>query len=137
MKIKRLTPTAIVPVRAHVTDLGYDLFADQDVVLYRNESVKISTGIAIGFPAGFGGFIKDRSSMASKGLFTTGGVIDNGYIGEISVMLTNGNGNKQYIVQGDKIAQLVLIPVTNVEIEEVDSLEETDRGENGFGSTGN
>ena len=135
MKVVRLTPTAILPVRAHVTDLGYDLFADSSEKIIHGETVKISTGIAIGFPPGYGGFIKDRSSMASKGLFTTGGVIDNGYTGEISVMMTN-SGSEYYISKGDKIAQLVLIPVTNVEIEEVDSLGETDRGSKGFGSSG-
>lgn len=145
LKIKKLTDSAIIPTKAHKTDLGYDLYADETVTIQSPEVVKIKTGIVIGFPEGWGGFIKDRSSMASKGFIVSGGVIDNAYIGEISVLISYQNPNKsdktcpssKYIIhEGDKIAQLVLIPATDFPIEEVDDLGETDRGEKGFGSSG-
>lgn len=144
LKIKKITETGKIPTKAYPTDLGYDLYADETVEIYFMQTVKIRTGIAVGFPEGWGGFIKDRSSMASKNLVTTGGVIDNSYIGELSVIMTYTDidprndadeYNKVTIKKGDKIAQLVPIPVTNFEIEEVSELEPTDRGEKGFGSS--
>lgn len=144
LKIKKVTDTAKIPTKAYPTDLGYDLYADETVEIWFMQTVKIRTGIAVGFPDGWAGFIKDRSSMASKQLVTTGGVIDNSYIGELSVIMTYTNVdpmneeddyNKVTIKKGDKIAQLVPIPVTNFLIEEVSDLAPTDRGEKGFGSS--
>lgn len=136
LKVKKLTETAKLPTKAHPTDLGYDLYADETVLINKQFPTKIKTGIAVGFPSGWGGFIKDRSSMASKGFSVIGGVIDQAYIGELSVVMTHTNGNV-YINKGDKIAQLVPIPLTNWPIFEVENLEPTDRGEKGFGSSGN
>ena len=141
LRIKKNSDTAKLPTKAHITDLGYDLYADEDHLV--GECVtKIDTGISIGFPAGWGGLIKDRSSMASKGFMTVGGVIDNAYIGPLSVLMkfrhpTHPTLHPTFqIKKGDKIAQLVLTPVTNFPIEEVYELESTDRGEKGFGSSG-
>lgn len=134
LKIKKLTNTAILPTKAHASDLGYDLYADETVLIDDQTVFKIKTGIAIGFPSNWGCFIKDRSSMASKGFSVIGGVIDSGYVGEISVIMIYKRGTT-YINKGDKIAQLVPIPLTNFEIEQVEELEQTDRGEKGFGST--
>lgn len=145
LKIKKVHPDAKLPTKAHSTDLGYDLYANQDIEIWHGSTVKISTGIAVGFPKGWGGFIKDRSSMASKQLITSGGVIDEDYTGELSIIMTytddesfneDDDQNIIYIKKGDKIAQLVPIPTTNWSIEEVDSLEITNRGEKGFGSSG-
>lgn len=138
MKIKKLVDEATLPQKAHAGDLGYDLFAAEDISIFPGETKLISTGVAIQFPVGYGGIIKDRSSIATKRkLFTVAGVIDNGYVGELKVALHNSGYNLQKIETGDKIAQLVLIPVTNFSIEEVDEVYSADeRGEGGFGSTG-
>jgi dUTP pyrophosphatase len=135
LRIKKLTETAKLPTKAHSTDLGYDLYSDETVKFLPGDTVKIKTGICMGFPQGWGGFLKDRSSMAAKGFSVRGGVIDEAYIGELSVVLFHAKG-EVYINKGDKIAQLVPIQTTNFEIKEVDSLEKTDRGEKGFGSSG-
>jgi dUTP pyrophosphatase len=144
LNIKRLTETAKIPTKAYPTDLGYDLYADETVEIWYMETVKIKTGIAVGFPEGWGGFIMDRSSMASKCLVVSGGVIDQSYIGELSIIMTYTSldpvnkddvYNKVTINKGDKIAQLVPIPVTNFSIVEVSDLESSERGERGFGSS--
>ena len=138
MRIKRLSDKALPPQKAHAGDLGYDLFSAEGAAIFPTETKVVKTGIAIQFPEGYGGFIKDRSSVATKkGLFTVAGVIDNGYIGEICIALHNGTDSLIHVAPGEKIAQLVLIPTVNFEIEEVDELESADqRGEGGFGSTG-
>ena len=138
MKVKRLSEKALPPQKAHAGDLGYDLYASEATAIFPGETKVVKTGIAIQFPAGYGGFIKDRSSVATKkGLFTVAGVIDNGYIGEICIALYNGTDSLAKVALGEKIAQLVLIPTVNFEIEEVDQLVSADqRGEGGFGSTG-
>jgi dUTP pyrophosphatase len=135
LKVKKLTETAKLPTKAHPTDLGYDLYADETVSIDGNSAIKIKTGIAVGFPESWGGFIKDRSSMASKGFAVIGGVIDQAYIGELSIVITYKRGVTT-IQKGDKIAQLVPIPLTNWPIVEVENLQPTDRGEKGFGSSG-
>jgi dUTP pyrophosphatase len=119
--------------------LGYDLFANEGAAIFPNETKVVKTGIAIQFPAGYGGFIKDRSSVATKkGLFTVAGVIDNGYIGEICIALYNGTDSLIHVAPDEKIAQLVLIPTVNFEVTKVDDVVSADqRGEGGFGSTGN
>lgn len=136
LKVKLLTETAKAPVVAHPgEDLGFDLFSDESVQLEARELVKVRTGVAVEFPVGMGGIIKDRSSMAAKGVTTHGGVIDNGYRGEIMVIM-RGPYSRSFINKGDKIAQLVMIPVLTCPIEVVDELSNTERGVGGFGSTG-
>jgi dUTP pyrophosphatase len=137
MQVKRLSEKAILPQKAHAGDLGYDLFANEGAAIFPNETKVVKTGIAIQFPEGYGGFIKDRSSVATKkGLFTVAGVIDNGYIGEICIALHNGTDSLIHVTPGEKISQLVLIPTVNFEVTEVEELVSADqRGEGGFGST--
>lgn len=145
--IKRLDPRAIIPCRAHETDLGFDLFALETVAVQEGQTVLAKTGIACGFPEGWGGIVKARSSQGKAGVNVLGGVIDNGYTGEIGVLLHNTNefsetmiriyGDKTIIYNaGDKIGQLVLVPVWEGDTIEVDELEQTIRGDKGFGSTG-
>lgn len=138
MKVKKLSEHARLPTKAHLGDLGYDLYSNEGVAIFPNETKIVKTGIAIQFPEGYGGFIKDRSSVATKkGLFTVAGVIDNGYIGEICIALYNGTDSLIHVGPGEKIAQLVLIPTVNFEVEEVENLISPDaRGGQGFGSTG-
>ena len=138
MKVKRLSENAILPQKAHAGDLGYDLFCSEEVMIWPGETKLVSTGIAIQFPDGYGGFIRDRSSVATKlQLFTVAGVIDNGYTGEIKVAFHSTSDKFEQIHEGDKIAQLILIPTVDFAVEEVSELESLDgRGEKGFGSTG-
>lgn len=137
IKIKKLHVHARLPEKAHVGDLGYDLFAAEDDTIFPDETRLISTGIAIQLPDGYGGFIKDRSSVSTKNnVFTVAGVIDNGYIGEIKVAMHNAKEDPWYCKTGDKIAQLVLIPTVNFEVQEVTEVIAPDqRGTGGFGST--
>jgi dUTP pyrophosphatase len=138
MKVKRLREEAILPQKAHSGDLGYDLFCAEDIMIYAGETRLISTGIAIQFPKGYGGIVRDRSSVATKrGLFVVAGVIDNGYTGEIKVALHNSTEGVDKIYAGEKIAQLILIPTVDFQIEEVEEISSSDgRNDNGFGSTG-
>lgn len=139
LRVKKLSENAILPHKAHGGDLGYDLFALEDIWIFPNMTAIVKTGIAIQLPDGYGAFIKDRSSVSTKrDLFTVAGVIDNGYVGEIGVALHNANpDNAQKIEAGTKIAQLVLIKTVNFEVQEVEEVLSSDqRGANGFGSTG-
>lgn len=138
LRVKRLTNTSKLPTKAHSGDLGYDLYADELKSLYPGETALIKTGIAVQFPDGWGGIIKDRSSVATKqNIFTVAGVIDNGYIGEIQIALFNASEHIQAFSVGQKIAQLVLIETTHFVIEQVDEVFSNDgRDANGFGSTG-
>jgi dUTP pyrophosphatase len=141
MRVKKLHPNAIIPTKAYFGDLGFDLYALEDTFvpgsdMERSPVVKVRTGIAIEFPPGWGAFIKDRSSVAlKKKLHVVGGVIDNGYRGEIIVLMSNLSSSPVQIKAGEKIAQLVPIPLSYLEIHEVEEFaEETERGEKGFGS---
>lgn len=138
MKVKRVSSDAKLPQKAYTGDLGYDLYTNEGTVIFPSETKVVKTGVAIQFPEGYGGFIKDRSSVATKkGLHTVAGVIDNGYTGEICIALHNGTDSLVHITPGEKIAQLVLIPTVNFEVEEVTTLVSVDkRGTEGFGSTG-
>lgn len=138
MKIKRLTESARLPTKANPGDLGYDLYASESVQTRFGEVVEIKTGIAIEFPPGFGGIIKGRSGLArDHGLSILGGVIDSGYRGEIIIVATvNKQDCQSFFSKGQKIAQLVLISVTDFAIEEATELSETVRGGKGFGSSG-
>ena len=137
LKVKKHTDTAKLPEQALQGDLGYDVFADEDKWIEPGSYKLISTGISVHNSCyKYGFIIKDRSSVAMKGLFTHAGVIDAGYTGEIKVLFHNNSSTAIKIEQGDKIAQLVPTKVVNFEVEEVDELFETKRGKNGFGSTG-
>ena len=137
LKVKLHTKTARLPVKAHQGDLGYDIFSDEDKWIEPGGYKLVSTGISVhNSTYKYGFIIKDRSSIAMKGLFTHAGVIDAGYTGEIKVLFHNNSSTSIKIEQGDKIAQLVPTKVVNFEVEEVDELFETKRGKNGFGSTG-
>ena len=138
LQVKLLSEFAKLPQKAHSGDLGYDLYAGEGTAIFPHETKVVKTGIAIQFPAGYGGFIKDRSSVATKkGLHTVAGVIDNGYIGEICIALYNGTDSLIHVAPGEKIAQVVLIPTVDFQVTEVDELISADqRGDGGFGSTG-
>ena len=137
LQVKKHTDTAKLPKRARRGDLGYDLFADEGVMISPGERELVSTGISLFTTSYKWGFIiKDRSSMAMKGLFSHAGVIDSGYTGEVKVLLYNSNDTSYEVRKGDKIAQLIPTKVVDFEITETDKLFETERGSKGFGSTG-
>lgn len=138
MKVKRLSEKAVLPKKAHAGDLGYDLFSAEQVLIFPGRTAIIPTNIAIQFPEGYGGLIRDRSSVATqRSLITVAGVIDNGYTGEIKIALHNLTDSVQQVFVGEKIAQLILLPTVNFTVEEVTELESLDgRNDKGFGSTG-
>ncbi len=133
---KKLDPRATLPTRAHPDDAGLDLYALESVMLPAGGGMVARTGVAVAVPAGHVGLVADRSSMAKRGLKTAGGVIDAGYRGELGVVLWNISGQTQTIAAGERLAQLLIVPVATPVVEERSSLDETSRGANGFGSTG-
>lgn len=140
MTIKRLDPDLPMPRYAHEGDAGLDLYAAEDAILAPFERALIATGIAVAIPQGFAGFVQPRSGLAIKqglSLVNTPGLIDSHYRGEIKVIAINLDATTPIAVtRGDKIAQLVIQPVACVQLESVDELDVTVRGEGGFGSTG-
>ncbi len=119
----------------HYTDAGWDLESVEDVIVPANEfTPMIHTGVKVAIPEGYFGLIKERSSMAAKGIFVMGGVIDSGYRGEIMVNLANISGYDYEVKSGDRIAQLIILPCSAVMVK--GELPDSNRGENGFGSTG-
>jgi len=136
LKVLKLDPSAHPPERANPGDLGYDLFALEHSAIAQGETKVIRTGLALAFPEGWGGIIKDRSSVAVKGVTVCAGVIDNGYRGEIKIALYNHSGTDFTVEPDMKIAQLIPTPVTDWRVAVVDKLNDTKRGEGGFGSSG-
>ena len=135
MKVK-LDPGAYMPERAHKADAGYDLRSPIKDRLYAGEAIVIDTGVHVQIPEGFCGMLKSKSGLNVKHDIVGEGVIDSGYTGSIRVKLYN-HGKESYMIEkGDKITQLVLLPIITPELELVSVLEETERGEGGFGSTG-
>lgn len=139
LKVKKLSPNAKLPTVAHPgEDLGYDLYASETVIIPPQSRVRIPCGIAFEFVPKAGALLRDRSSMAMKGLFTIAGVIDAGYRGEMAVLMCNFSHEHAYEIKaGDKIAQMIPVkPETYHEIMEVEELSESDRGDKGYGSSG-
>ncbi len=138
--VRRLTPDAVLPVRAHHDDAGVDLAANEDVVLEPGERALVGTGIAIALPVGTVGLVHPRSGLAHrKGLSIVNapGTVDAGYRGEIKVSLINLDPREPIeIAKGDRIAQLLVQQVELNPYVEVDELDETLRGARGHGSTG-
>lgn len=136
VKIKRLHPEAKLPSYAHPGDVGLDLYSLEQVTINPGEHHRFYNGFAMEFPTGYAGIVKDKGSISKAGLHTMGGVFDAGFRGEYNVHLVN-LGDKPYTVEkGDKVAQLVLLPVEIAEIEEVIELSDSVRGLGQFGSTG-
>ena len=140
LKIQKLDKTLKTPEYAHIGDAGLDLYSAVDCILRPSERRKVPTGIKIAIPEGYAGFVQPKSGLAIKNglsLVNTPGLIDSGYRGEVCAILINLDPEEDFIIKrGDKICQLVIQRVENVEIEFTDELENTSRGEGGFGSTG-
>ena len=141
IQIKKLKENAIIPTRGSDRAAGYDLYAclENEVTIGAGETVMIGTGLSIAVPEGYFGAIFARSGLAAKeGLRPANcvGVADSDYRGEYIVALHNDSAISRVVTPGERIAQLVVMPYLSVEFEEVDSLDETERGAGGFGSTG-
>lgn len=149
LKVKRLTDTAVLPAKAHQSDAGFDICADENITINAGETVTVSTGLSVAIPEGYYGRLKGRSGLTAKTLLRVQeGTIDANYRGEVKVIcdikikflerVIDGAvyAHNISIKRGQRIAQLIIQPLPTVEVEEVNELDDTDRGEGGFGSTG-
>jgi dUTP pyrophosphatase len=138
LKVKKISPGARLPIYQHPGDAGMDLFAAEETALSAGEVKAVPTGIRMAIPEGYVGLIWDKSGISLQGVHRLAGVVDAGYRGEVKVVMVN-LGKETYIFKkGQKVAQMLIQPVHAAEIEDVGEghLDETDRGEGGFGSTG-
>ena len=139
MPFQRLRPDAVVPTRAYAGDAGLDLASCERVELAPGERALVGTGLAVAIPDGYAGFVQPRSGLAAKhgiSIVNTPGLVDCGYRGELRVALLNTDARETFVVEpGMRIAQLVVMPVPEVEPVVVDELPEAERGVRGFGSS--
>lgn len=137
--LRRLDPDLPIPRHARTGDAGVDLYAREAVVLAPGERRLVPTGVAVAIPDGHAGIVTPRSGLALRwgiGIVNAPGVVDSGYRGELAIILINLGSEPVPIERGDRIAQLLVVPVSSLEFEPVEDLEESDRGAAGFGSTG-
>jgi len=135
----KLDPELPTPVSAHEGDAGVDLYAREDTILAPGAWTTIPTGVATAIPAGHAGLVAPRSGLAARlgiGVVNGPGVVDAGYRGEIKVILINHGPEEVRLRRGERIAQLLVVPIAMSEFEEVDELPDTSRGAGGFGSSG-
>lgn len=136
IKIKKLKENAKLPTYAHPGDVGMDMYAMETVTIKSGEHYRFFHGFALEFPVGYAGIVMDKSSISKAGLSHMGGVFDAGYRGEYNTHLVNLGGEPYTVEMGDKVSQLVIVPVAIPELEEVDELSDSSRGLGAFGSTG-
>ena len=136
LKVERINGENKLPLYGHPGDAGLDLFSAGDIDLEPGKAVPVPTGIKVAVPEGFVGLVWDKSGISLKGVHRLAGVIDSGYRGEIKVVMINLGTEVFSFSKGMKVAQLLIQPVISVLVEETDNLDDTSRGENGFGSTG-
>lgn len=141
MKIKvKLDDHAIMPTKAHKEDAGFDLYLPNGIkrkYIHVHEDLIVDTGVHFEIPKGYVGFVKSKSGLSVKQCIEHGaGVVDSGYTGSVTIHLYN-HGNQPYVFKGgEKLAQIVFLPIPEIELVQVSGLEDTDRGTNGFGSSG-
>ena len=139
LPIRRLRDEAVLPARAYSGDAGLDLSACAHVELAPGERALVPTGLAVAIPEGYAGFVQPRSGLAANhgiSIVNTPGLVDSGYRGELLVNLVNTDQRESFIVEpGMRIAQLVILPIPELELVEVDELPESERGVRGFGSS--
>ena len=136
MQVRLLDPRAKAPVRGSEGAAAYDLHVLETTDVARDGITQLHTGIAVQIPEGHVGLIRDRSSYAIKGLGVEAGVIDQDYRGEVIVVMRNHTGRSIEVMGADRVAQLLVMPVLQTAVEVVDELDDTERGDGGFGSTG-
>jgi dUTP pyrophosphatase len=137
--VKRVRPEAVIPVRAYAGDAGMDLSSCERVELPPGERALVPTGLAVAIPEGYAGYVQPRSGLATKhgiSMVNTPGLIDSGYRGELQVNLINHDLRETFVVEpGMRIGQLVILPIPELELVEVDELPASERAERGFGSS--
>ncbi len=140
LRFRRLSAAARAPARAHDGDAGFDLHAAESALIEPGRRLSVGTGIAVAIPEGQAGLVLPRSGLAARhgiALVNAPGLIDSGYRGELRVLLLNTDPEKPFeVTPGDRIAQLLLVRVEAPPLEEAEELDQTGRGESGFGSTG-
>ena len=139
INLKLLNSNAILPTRATDGAAGFDIYASENAMLARGKTTFVSTGIDMEIPEGFGGFVFPRSGLASRAgvrLSNCVAVIDSDYRGEIKIPLMVDCGAGYPVKKGDRVAQIVFMPYLKAELNVVEELSETERGNGGFGSTG-
>lgn len=140
VEITKLDPDVQIPEYAYPGDAGLDLRVNEDVILMEDEHQLVGTGLAVAIPEGYVGLIVIRSGVAAKQgvtILNSPGIIDSHYRGELKLNLSNQTFNGAVgFKRGERVAQLVIVPIPTVNLIPVDALDETDRGANGFGSTG-
>ena len=135
----RLWQDAKLPTKNHYNDAGLDLYSHENTIILNGSVALVSTGIAMAIPDGYCGVIKDRSGIAVKrGLEVVAGIIDSQYRGEIKIAFVNNTSDLDgsVISKGERVAQMLILPVPKVDLVEVSNLDETERGKDGFGSSG-
>jgi len=139
LSFKRIHPDAVLPAYAHPSDAGMDIHSVKALVIPAGKRALVPTGLVVNLPMGYEAQVRPRSGLALKfgvTVLNTPGTIDAGYRGEIGVILANFGEMDFEVKVGDRIAQLVIAPVTQPTVVETSEVEETDRGAGGFGSTG-
>lgn len=136
LKVKKVQMDARLPQYGHTGDAGLDLFSSIAFVLEKGQVEAIPSGIKVAIPDGYVGLIWDKSGVSLKGVHRLAGVIDSGYRGEVKVVMINLSDKPFAIDKGMKIAQMLVQPITMVRVVEAEDLDNTSRGEGGFGSTG-
>ena len=139
LRFKRIHPDAVLPAYAHPSDAGMDLRSVAELVIPPGRRALVPTGLVMLLPPQYEAQVRPRSGLALKHgvtVLNTPGTIDSGYRGEIGVILANFGDSDFIVAKGDRIAQLVIAPVTQPVIAETEVVDETDRGDGGFGSTG-
>lgn len=134
--VKIIHKNAKIPTKAFKEDAGWDLYAYEDIIIRPQNRICIPLGIKMEIPNGYLGFIKERSSSALLGIHTLAGIIDSSYRGEVKVVLRNCSNLVHQFKKGDKIAQMLILPVPDMQMIQSVELSETERNEGGFGSTG-
>lgn len=136
LKVKKLNSTGLTPTKGTINSAGIDLYSPILVDCQPRFITKVPLGISVEIPEGYFGLIRDRSSIGSKGVIVTAGVIDSDYRGELIICFMNCGAGEHWFRAGDKIAQMLILPVPTMDIEGVEELSLTQRGAGGFGSTG-
>ena len=140
LEVKKVRDDAVVPARAYAGDAGMDLTACERVELAPGARALVPTGLAVAIPDGYAGYVQPRSGLAAKhgiSIVNTPGLVDSGYRGELLVNLVNHDDERAFVIEpGMRIAQLVILQVPPVELVEVDELPDSERGADGFGSSG-
>lgn len=136
LKVRRLHVEAILPTKVHKEDAGFDLYTINDGVILPQGQGVAACGISLEVPEGYVGFIKARSGLGFKGIQVHPGVIDSNYRGPITVNLYNHTDSRFLFYRGMRVAQLVILPIPEIEVEEVKVLSPSNRGSNGLGSSG-